>query len=191
MRAIFVAAPVILFLGVYQAARGEPANVGGGVSCPENGIGAFGIQIVGEIDSTTVDKVSRLFDELHEVDANGGVAIRPRPGRPSGPSVLQRRFGEVPQWGKSGGDSVKCPVFGVGYEINSPGGSVSVSAVKDDDTLVDAIVERLYRKMKELDLERAEDAVELIVDRDVAAGSRFRALLNDLWPDKRAQFAAS
>jgi hypothetical protein len=64
-------------------------------------------------------------------------------------------------------------------------------AVKDDDTLVDAIVERLYRKMKELDLERAEDAVELIVDRDVAAVSRFRALLNDLWPDKRAQIAAS
>jgi hypothetical protein len=64
-------------------------------------------------------------------------------------------------------------------------------AVKDDDTLVDAIVERLYRKMKELDLERAEDTVELIVDRDVAAGSRFRALLNDLWPDQRAQFAAS
>jgi hypothetical protein len=64
-------------------------------------------------------------------------------------------------------------------------------AVKDDDTLVDAIVERLYRKMKELDLERAKDTVELIVDRDAAAGSRFRALLNDLWPDRRAQFAAS
>jgi hypothetical protein len=64
-------------------------------------------------------------------------------------------------------------------------------ALKDDDTLVDAIVERLYRKMKELDLERAEDTVELIVDRDVEAGSRFRALLNDLWPDQRAQFAAS
>jgi hypothetical protein len=63
--------------------------------------------------------------------------------------------------------------------------------VKDDDTLVDAIVERLYRKMKELDLERAEDTVELIVDRDVAAVSRFRALLNDLGPDKRAQIAAS
>jgi hypothetical protein len=42
-----------------------------------------------------------------------------------------------------------------------------------------------------LDLERAEDTVELIVDRDVEAGSRFRALLNDLWPDQRAQFAAS
>jgi hypothetical protein len=64
-------------------------------------------------------------------------------------------------------------------------------ALKDHDTLVDAIVERLYRKMKELDLERAEDTVELIVDRDVEAGSRFRELLNDLWPDQRAQFAAS
>ena len=60
-------------------------------------------------------------------------------------------------------------------------------AVKDGDTFVDAIVERLYRKMKELDLERAEDTVELIVDRDVAD----RGLLNDLWPDQRAQFAAS
>ena len=28
-------------------------------------------------------------------------------------------------------------------------------AVKDDDTLIDAVVERPYRKMKELDLERA------------------------------------
>ncbi len=63
-------------------------------------------------------------------------------------------------------------------------------AVKDDDTLVDAIVERLYRKMKELDLKRAEDTVELIVDRDTAAGLRFKALLNDLLPDRRAQIAA-
>jgi len=64
-------------------------------------------------------------------------------------------------------------------------------AVKDDDTLVDAIVERLYRKMNEFDRERAEDAVELIVDRDATAESSFRALLNDLWPDQRTQFAAS
>jgi hypothetical protein len=64
-------------------------------------------------------------------------------------------------------------------------------AVKDDDILVDAIVERLYRKIYELDRERAEDTVELIVDRDAAAESRFIALLNDLWPDQRAQFAAS
>lgn len=64
-------------------------------------------------------------------------------------------------------------------------------AVKDDDTLVDAIVEGLYRKMKEFDRDRAEDMVEMIVDRDAAAELRFRALLNDLWPDQRAQFAAS
>ena len=64
-------------------------------------------------------------------------------------------------------------------------------AVKDDDTLVDAIVERLYRKMNEFDRDRAEDTVGLIVDRDAAAESRFRALLNDLWPDQRAQLAAS
>ncbi len=63
-------------------------------------------------------------------------------------------------------------------------------AVKDDDALVDEIVERLYRNMKEFDQERAEDTVELIVDRDAAAGSRLRALLNELWPDHRAQIAA-
>jgi hypothetical protein len=31
----------------------------------------------------------------------------------------------------------------------------------------------------------------LIVDRDAAAQSKFRALLNDLWPDQRAQLVAS
>jgi hypothetical protein len=63
-------------------------------------------------------------------------------------------------------------------------------AVKDDDTLVDAIIERLYRKMKEFDQERAKDTVELIVDRDAAARSKFAVLLSDLWPDRRAQMAA-
>jgi hypothetical protein len=58
-------------------------------------------------------------------------------------------------------------------------------AVKDDDALVDAIVEKLYREMKQFDLERAERAIELIVDRDTEAGSRFGALLNDMWPDCR------
>ncbi|MGO8843693.1 MAG: hypothetical protein ACLQF1_22000 [Methyloceanibacter sp.] len=37
--------------------------------------------------------------------------------------------------------------------------------------------------MKEFDQERAEYTVELIVDRDAAAGLRFAVLLNDLWPD--------
>jgi len=62
--------------------------------------------------------------------------------------------------------------------------------VKDDYMLVDAIIEKLYLKMKEFDQERAEYTVELIVDRDAAAGSRFAVLLNDLWPDHRAQIAA-
>jgi hypothetical protein len=63
-------------------------------------------------------------------------------------------------------------------------------AVKDDDMLVDAVVEKLYRKMKEFDAGRAEYTVELVVDRDAAAGSRFKALLDDLWPERRAQAAA-
>jgi hypothetical protein len=48
--------------------------------------------------------------------------------------------------------------------------------VKDDDTLVDAIVERLYGKMNEFDRDRAEDPVELIVDRrSIGAGGRFES----------------
>jgi hypothetical protein len=64
-------------------------------------------------------------------------------------------------------------------------------AVKDDDALVDAIIEKLYCKMKEFDLERAERAIELIVDRDTEAASRFRALLDDMKPDCRRQFDVS
>jgi hypothetical protein len=52
--------------------------------------------------------------------------------------------------------------------------------VKDDDTLVDAIIERLYRTMKDFDASRANETVELIVDRDATAGQRFRGLLDDL-----------
>ena len=39
-------------------------------------------------------------------------------------------------------------------------------AVKDDDTLVDAIVEKLYGTMRDFDAGRAKQTVELIVDRD-------------------------
>jgi hypothetical protein len=59
-------------------------------------------------------------------------------------------------------------------------------AVKDDDTLIDAIVEKLYGSMKEFDASRAKEAVELIVDRDTTAGSKFRGLLNDLWTRRPA-----
>jgi YqaJ-like viral recombinase domain len=64
-------------------------------------------------------------------------------------------------------------------------------AVKDDDTLVDAIVERLYFAMKDHDPTRAEDAVGLIVDRDAAAGSKFGELLDDLWPRRPASRVAA
>jgi hypothetical protein len=63
-------------------------------------------------------------------------------------------------------------------------------AVKDDETLIDAIVERLYRKMKEFDARRAEDMVELIVDRDVTAGSRLKTLLDEVLRDRHARVAA-
>jgi hypothetical protein len=53
-------------------------------------------------------------------------------------------------------------------------------AVKDDDMLLDTIVEKLYGTMKEFDARRAKQTVELIVDRDTGAASRFRALLDDL-----------
>jgi hypothetical protein len=54
-------------------------------------------------------------------------------------------------------------------------------ALKDDDTLVDAIVEKLYCSMKDFDPGRARKTVELIVDRDRTAGSKFRTLLDELW----------
>jgi hypothetical protein len=63
-------------------------------------------------------------------------------------------------------------------------------AVKDDDTLVDAIVEKLYGTMKDFDAGRAKKAVELIVDRDSTAASKFRALLDDLWPRRPSNLAA-
>ena len=63
-------------------------------------------------------------------------------------------------------------------------------AVKDDDTLVDAIVEKLYGTMKDFDAGRAKQTVELIVDRDTTAASKFRALLEELWPRGPSNLAA-
>jgi hypothetical protein len=53
------------------------------------------------------------------------------------------------------------------------------------------IIERLYRTMKDLDAKRANDTVELIVDRDSTAGPRFRELLEDLLPRREAPRAAA
>ena len=63
-------------------------------------------------------------------------------------------------------------------------------AVKDDDTLFDAIVEKLYGTMKDFDAGRAKQTVDLIVDRDTTAGSNFKALLDDLWPRRPSNLAA-
>jgi hypothetical protein len=63
-------------------------------------------------------------------------------------------------------------------------------SVKDDDTLVDAIVQKLYGTMKDFDAGRAKQVVELIVDRDTTAASKFRALLGDLWPRRSSNLAA-
>jgi hypothetical protein len=63
-------------------------------------------------------------------------------------------------------------------------------AVKDDDTLVDAIIEKLYRTMKDFDVERAKQTAELIVDRDTRAASNLGALLDDLWPLRPSNQAA-
>jgi hypothetical protein len=59
-----------------------------------------------------------------------------------------------------------------------------------DDTLVDAIVEKLYGTMKNFDAGRTKETVELIVDRDTTAASRLSALLDDLWPLRPSNLAA-
>jgi hypothetical protein len=56
------------------------------------------------------------------------------------------------------------------------------SAIKDDETLVDGIVDGLYRKMKMYDSGRAKETVELVVDRDVTALARLKALLAEMSP---------
>jgi hypothetical protein len=66
----------------------------------------------------------------------------------------------------------------------------AVNDLKDDDTLVDAIVEKLYGTMKDFDAGRAKQTVELIVDRDTTAASKFRAMLDDLWPRRPSNLAA-
>ena len=63
-------------------------------------------------------------------------------------------------------------------------------AAKDDETLMDGIVERLYRTIKEADARRADRAVGLIVDRDATAGPMLMALLDEILPDRRMQVAA-
>jgi hypothetical protein len=76
MRAMIIALSLILSVAV---ARGEPASVNGGIIWES---AAFDITIVGAIDSTTVDKVKKLFDGRHalEVQRNGGMVAAPGRG---------------------------------------------------------------------------------------------------------------
>jgi hypothetical protein len=53
-------------------------------------------------------------------------------------------------------------------------------AVKDDDKLVDAVIEKLYEDMIAFDPARAETVMQLIIDRDEAAVLTFRDLLQDI-----------
>ena len=53
-------------------------------------------------------------------------------------------------------------------------------AVKDDDKLVDAVIEKLYEEMIAFDIARAETVMRLIIDRDDAALPVFRDLLQDV-----------
>jgi hypothetical protein len=64
-------------------------------------------------------------------------------------------------------------------------------AVKDDETLVDAIIDKLYGTMKDFDPGRAKQAVELIVDRDTTAASKFKTLLDELWQRSPFNLAAA
>ena len=53
-------------------------------------------------------------------------------------------------------------------------------AIKDDDKLIDLILERVYEEMATFDPERADGVMQLIIDRDEVAEPTFRALLLDI-----------
>ena len=53
-------------------------------------------------------------------------------------------------------------------------------AVKDDDRLVDVVIEKLYHEMIAFDLVRAECVMELTIDRDDVAEPALRSLLQDI-----------
>ena len=53
-------------------------------------------------------------------------------------------------------------------------------AIKDDEELVDDIIERIYENIVAFDCKRAESVIELIVTRSITARWAFRSLLNDM-----------
>jgi hypothetical protein len=59
-------------------------------------------------------------------------------------------------------------------------------AVKDDEKLIDTVIEKVYDEMITFDPERADFVMQLMIDRDEVAGHRFRTLLQDMRCRKRA-----
>ena len=53
-------------------------------------------------------------------------------------------------------------------------------AIKDDEDLVDEIIEQMYENIVAFDYKRAECVIELIVRRSVTARWAFRSLLKDM-----------
>jgi hypothetical protein len=53
-------------------------------------------------------------------------------------------------------------------------------AIKDDEELVDEIIERVYENIVAFDYKRAESVVELVVRRSITARWAFRSLLKDM-----------
>jgi hypothetical protein len=53
-------------------------------------------------------------------------------------------------------------------------------AIKDDDTLIDTVIEKVYDEMIVFDPQRADTVMQLIIDRDEIAGPAFRTLLQDI-----------
>ena len=53
-------------------------------------------------------------------------------------------------------------------------------AIKDDEGLVDEIIEQVYENIVAFDYKRAECVIELIVRRSVTARWAFRSLLKDM-----------
>jgi hypothetical protein len=54
------------------------------------------------------------------------------------------------------------------------------AALKDDDRLIDAVIQKVYDDMMSFDCEQAEIVMSLIIRRHSEAGRAFRSLLGDM-----------
>jgi hypothetical protein len=66
-------------------------------------------------------------------------------------------------------------------------------AVKDDDKLIDEVIQQIYESIVAFDCKRAESVIELMVRRNATAGPAFHSLLQDMHAvgPRRALHAAS